>query len=112
MSLPARHPSPALRRTFGSCAQAAPRAGSGAGAGELDVDLERRQLIASLELDVDTLVTDSHVALDDFQNIALEERQVFRARAVGALVRQENMQTLLGGIGGIRLDAADGRNPA
>src|ERR671919_1740003 len=76
--------------------------------GQFDVDVEHRHLGPALNLDRHLIVIDLNVLLDDLHDVLLQLRQEVRPRAGAApLERQQDLQTLFGGVRGTRRRGAE-----
>ena len=66
--------------------------------GQLDLDFEHFEVVLAIELDLDVVRVDLDVFANDFQQIALQGRQIVRPRsiAIAALVREDDLQPFLG----------------
>src|SRR3954447_539271 len=69
---------------------------------QLDVDLERREAVAPLEVDLDLVLVDLDVLPDHLEQLALQEGQEVRRHPAGPLVRDQHLQPLLGLNRGLR----------
>ena len=60
--------------------------------------------ILALQVDLDRLGVDVHVFVDDLEQLTTQQRQIVRAAARAALLRDDDAQTLLGNVavGGLR----------
>ena len=76
---------------------------------QLDLHLQHFQVVLALEVDLDVLRIDLDVLADHGDQVALQVGQVvgLEGGAAAALVRQDDLQALLGDAGGLLLLAQE-----